>query len=231
MNRRRALTLIGTVGATGLAGCIGEDGTVTASASPAEIPEGSRAGFQATGPEAIKIDRPVEFAGISRDVDITTWSSAYTSSDGQTSLFLVSTPNIKVAGQSLNPLTRLSGADLVARLVDEGLARAGGDMAVKEIEEQEEITVTVLGGERTVQVFSAILETDNTGSVGGIEGAENGEIPIVLYLLSVTHQEDVLLSVGFHPEGVDTGEDIQNLMANIEHPVEAPNANSTSTET
>lgn len=230
MNRRRALTLIGTVGLTGIAGCVGENGKIQAAASPAEIPEGDRAGYEANGPEAIKIDRPIEVGGISRDVDITTWTAAYASPDGQASVFLVSTPDIKVAGQSLNPLARLSGADLIARVVDEGLGRAGGDLSLKEIEQQDEIAVTTLGSERTVQLFSAVLETGNTGSVGGIEGAQSGEIPINLYLLSITHGEDVLLAVGFHPEGVDASEDILSLIEGIEHPVEAPNANATSTD-
>jgi hypothetical protein len=187
-------------------------------------------GYEANGPEAIEINETIEVGGLSRDVNVTTWSSAYASEDEQASMFLFSTPNVEFAGQSLNPLARLSGADLIARIIDEGLGRAGGDMAVKEIEEQEEISLTVLEGDRAVQVFTAVLETGNTGSAGGIEGVESGEIPIQLYLLSITHGDDVLLAVGFHPETVDASDDIQSLMEGIEHPVEASDTNSTSTE-
>ena len=135
-------------------------------------------------------------------------------------MLLFSTPDISVAGFSVNPLARLSGADLIARLVDEGLARTDGDFAVSEVEQEDEVTLSILGEERTVPIFSAVVEAE--GSQGApIEGAENGEIPVRLYLLSTTHQEDVLLAVGFHPEPIDASEDIQSLLEGIEHPVES----------
>jgi len=230
MNRRRALTLIGTVGLTGVAGCTGEDGVIQASASPANIPEGERAGYEADGPEQIRINETIEAGGISRDVDVTTWSSVYASQEDQASVFLASTPNVEFAGQSLNPLARLSGADLIARIVDEGLGRTGRDLSVKDIEQDGEITLTVLGEERTAPVFTAVIESGNGGGPEGVKGVENGELPIRIYLLSITHGEDVLLAVGLHPQAVDASEDIQSLMENIEHPVGTATSNATETQ-
>jgi hypothetical protein len=133
-------------------------------------------------------------------------------------VFLFSTPDISVAGFSVNPLARLSGADLIARLVDEGLARTEGDFAVSDVEQEDEVTLSILGEERPVPIFSAVVEAE--GSEGApIEGTENGEIPVRLYLLSTTHQDDVLLAIGIHPEPVDAGEEIQSLLEGIEHPV------------
>jgi hypothetical protein len=208
MNRRRVLTLVGTVGVTGLAGCLGDEGTFEYTASAAEIPEGSRNGYQAEGPEAIDINETIEAAGISREVNITTWSSTYTSPDNEASLFLFSTPDVTVAGQSLNPLARLSGADLIARVIDEGLARTGGEANIKEIETNGELELMALGDQRTASIFTAVLE------------AEGEELPIRLYLLSITHGEDVVLAVGFHPEEFDASSDLQSLMESIEHPVD-----------
>lgn len=208
MNRRRAVTLMGTVGLTGLAGCLGEEGSFEYTASAAEIPEGSRNGYQAEGPEAIEFEEPIEVAGISRDVHITTWSAGYSSSDGEASLFLLSTPDVTVAGQSLNPLARLSGADLIARAVDEGLARTDGNADVRDIQSDGELELTALGEQRTVSLFTAVL------------AVEGEEIPVRLYLLSITHNEDVVLAVGFHPQGIDASNDIQSLMESIEHPVD-----------
>jgi len=220
MNRRRALTVIGTVGLTGVAGCVGENGDITATAFPAAIPTADQLGYEANGPEELTIDETVEAGGVERDIRVTTYSVAYADPDGESSVFLFSTPDISVAGFSVNPLARLSGADLIARLVDEGLARTDGDFAVSEVEQEDEVTLSILGEERTVPIFSAVVEAE--GSQGApIEGAENGEIPVRLYLLSTTHQEDVLLAVGFHPEPIDASEDIQSLLEGIEHPVES----------
>lgn len=219
MNRRRALTLIGSVGLTGVAGCAGENGEITAAASPAAITTADQVGYEANGPEELTIDETVEAGGVERDINVTTYSAAYANPNGQSSVFLFSTPDISVAGFSANPLARLSGADLIARLVDEGLARTESDFAVSEVEQEDEATLSILGEERTVPIFSAVVEAE--GSDGApIEGAENGEIPVRIYLLSTTHQEDVLLAIGFHPEPVDASEDIQSLLEGIEHPVD-----------
>jgi hypothetical protein len=64
MNRRRALTLTGTVGLTGVAGCMGEDGQITATASPAAIPTADQLGYEANGPEEIRINETVEAGGV-----------------------------------------------------------------------------------------------------------------------------------------------------------------------
>lgn len=218
MNRRRALTLIGTVGLTGVAGCMGEDGRITATASPATIPTADQLGYEANGPEEIRIDETIEAGGLERDVLVTTYSAAYADPNGQNSVFLFSTPDISVAGISVNPLARLSGADLIARLVDEGLARTDGDFAISEIEQEDEATLAILGEERTVPIFSAVVESDGSGGAP-IEGAENGELPVRIYLLSTTHQEDALLAIGLHPEAVDARADIESLLEGIEHPV------------
>jgi hypothetical protein len=219
MDRRRALTLIGTVGLTGVAGCLGEDGEITAAASPAAIPAADQLGYEADGPEELTIDETVEAGGVERDILVKTYSAAYADSDGQSSVFLFSTPDVSVAGISANPLARLSGADLIARLVDEGLARTDGDFAVSEVEEEDEVTLSILDEERTVPIFSAVVEVESSEGAP-IEGAENGEIPVRLYLLSTTHQEDVLLAIGIHPEPIDASEDIESLLEGIEHPVE-----------
>lgn len=228
MNRRRALTVIGTVTVTGLAGCVGgEDGTISGSASAAEIPDGDREGYEADGPEKIALNETIEVSGVSRDVDLQMWSAAYAKTENQTGVFLVSTPDVKVAGVSANPLTRLSGADLITRVADEGLARTDTDLDVKEIEKEEETNIDVLGEERTVSVFSALLDLGESDGSGEIEGSEGGEVPILLYVISMTHEEDVLLSVGFHPEPVEAREEITSMMGAIEHPVEAESDSAT----
>lgn len=214
MDRRRALAVLGTIGIGGVAGCLGEDG-IQGVAKPAVIPDAAAHGYDEDGPEEIKFDETIEVGGIEQDVNIRTYSAAYASSDDESMLFLFSTPDISVAGFSVNPLARLSGADLIARVIDEGLGAADTDGGIRDIESEDEREVTVLGDERAVQVFSAVFEAE-----GAEQAGEDGEIPIKLYVLSVTHQEDVILSVGFHPETVDASDNILSLMEHIEHPAE-----------
>lgn len=222
MDRRRALILVGTVGLTGVAGCVGENGEITATAAPAAIPEEQRQGYEADGPRSMEINETVEVGDVSRDVSVSTWSGTYAVAEEQTGLFLVSTPDVKAAGVSVNPLARLSGTDLIVRIIDEGLGTTGGEMAVEEIEQETELTATVLGEDRTVSVFSAVLDTgsDDSDRDTDIEGTQDGEVPIRLYLLSFSHEDDVLLAVGFHPESVSAGEEITSLLEAIEHPAE-----------
>ena len=231
MHRRRALALIGGVGLAGVAGCLGEDGNFEFAASPAAIPAATEAGYRAEGPTAMGINETVEVAGASRDINVETWSAVYNSPETQSSVFLFSTPDVSVGGVSANPLARLSGVDLIVRVLEEGLGQAQGDAAIEEIEQEDELTLSVLGDDRNVPVFSAVLETGTGGRSGsqqsgaGFDAAQNGQVPIRLYLLSFPHaageNEDVLLSIGLHPQAVDAQASVVSLLESIEHPVEA----------
>ncbi len=233
MNRRQAIAVLGTVGISGLAGCLGEEMEYTA--SPAAIPDATAQGYDEDGPQKIEFNETLEVGGIEQDVHIRTWSAAYADPDSEAIVFLASTPDVSVGGISVNPLARLSGADLVARIIDEGLGAADVEGGITDIELEDERELTVLGDSRTLQEFSAVFEAD------GAEGAnEDGEIPVRLYVLTFTHEDDVILSVGFHPdveeiseemdesgefidgaeaETADTASEIESLIEGIEHPV------------
>jgi len=236
MHRRRVLALVGGLGVASAAGCLGEDGNFEFAAAPAAIPRAAEAGYEAEGPDAMGINETVEVGGVERDVDIETWSVAYNNAERQSSIFLFSTPDVSVAGFSANPLTRLSGADLIVRVLDEGLGQSEGDAAIEELEQEDELTLSVLGDDRTVPVFSAVLDTGSGGGSGGqqsgegFDAAQNGRVPIRLYLLSFPHatddSDDVVLSIGLHPRAVDAEAEVVELLEAIEHPVELPETES-----
>ncbi|WP_253736270.1 DUF6517 family protein [Halohasta salina] len=237
MHRRRVLALLGGIGTVGMAGCLGEDGNFEFTAAPAAIPTAAEAGYEAEGPDAMGINETVEVGGVERDVDIETWSVAYNNPESQSSIFLFSTPDVSFAGVSANPLARLSGADLIVRVLEEGLGQSQGDAAIEELEQEDELTLSVLGEERSAPVFSAVLDTGTDGGAGsqqsggsGFDAAQNGEIPIRLYLLSFTHSagesDDVLLSIGLHPQAVEAEAEMVSQLEAIDHPVEAPESES-----
>ena len=218
MNRRRALAVVGTVGLTGVAGCVGEEGFEYV-AEPAVVPDAESRGYEVDGPEEIEFDETLEMGGVSQDVHIRTWSAAYASPEDEASLYLFSTPDVSIAGISANPLARLSGADLIARVLNEGIGEADADGGIQEIEAEDELELTVLGDTRAVTVFSAVIEMEDGEFPMETDGASgDGEIPIRLYVLSFDHEDDVILSVGLYPELVEAGEEIQSLMESIEHP-------------
>ena len=160
MNRRRALAVIGTVGMGGVAGCLGEEGFEYV-AEPAVVSGAVDRGYEVEGPEQLEFNETIEAGGIEQDVHIRTWSATYASPDDEASLFLFSTPDVSVAGISANPLARLSGADLIARVLNEGLGGADSEGGIQDIEAEDEIELAVLGEPRTVQLFSAVFETDD----------------------------------------------------------------------
>ena len=240
MNRRRALGVVGTVGLTGVAGCLGEEGFEYV-AQKAIIPDAESRGYEVDGPDEIEINETVEAGGISQDVHIRTWSVAYASPEDEASLFLFSTPDVSIAGVSVNPLARLSGADLIARVLNEGLGDDDAEGGIQDIEAEDELELTVLGETREVAVFSAVFDAgDGELPTDAQAAGGDGEIPIKLYVLSFAHEDDVILSVGLHPdtaelleemgddelaegaqsEDDETAAEIQELMEDIEHPAE-----------
>jgi len=220
MNRRRALAVLGAVGMGGVAGCLGDDG-IEGVAEPARIPDATAMGYDEDGPEEMAFNETIEVGGIEQDVNVRTYSAGYTSSDDETTVFLFSTPDISIAGISVNPLARLSGADLIARVIDEGLGSADSDGGVRDIESEDELDVRVLGEDRTVQVFSAVFEGEDADrTVQADELDADDEIPIKLYVLSFAHEDDVILAVGLYPEPAEAGDDVQALFEAIEHPAE-----------
>lgn len=218
MNRRRALSVLGTVGLTGVAGCLGDEGFEYV-AEQAVVPDAESRGYEVDGPEDIEFEETLEIGGVSQDIHLRTWSVAYASPEDEASLYVFSTPDVSVAGISANPLARLSGADLIVRVLNEGIGEADADGGIQDIEAEDELELTVLGETREITVFSAVFKMEDGELPMESEAASgDGEIPVRLYVLSFSHEDDVILSVGLYPELVDASGEIQSLMESIEHP-------------
>ncbi|TQQ83397.1 hypothetical protein EGH24_00970 [Halonotius terrestris] len=234
MYRREVLTAAGAVGLVGLAGCSGLTGDLDYTAAPATLDSSvaNDAGYETEGPEAIEITEQFELGGETREVAITTWTTGYESETGP--FIVLSTPNVTVAGQSVNPLARLSGSELISRLLQE----AGGEDAISEIEPAGETAVTVFDQSATIEEFTGVLQTSgdiemaggsdgSDGSATGDGAATGGEIPIRLYLTSIIHEygdgnSDVVFTLGIHPQDAMDSETIYSLVESLQHPVDPP---------
>ncbi len=88
-----------------VAGCAGgEDGSYEFDASPARIPSGaaSEAGYEGEAPESFTIEQEFEAAGVNARVSATTWVAGYENRNNGSALFVASTPDASVGGQSIH---------------------------------------------------------------------------------------------------------------------------------
>jgi len=199
--QRRAL--VGLVAVVLLAGCTG--GALSFSASPATVEADALAAADYAGgpPEQVTVNESVEVGGASRQVTATTWTATYDANGTPASLVVASTPDATVAGQSVNPLARLSGRELLERLAQEVDNAGGVDLQDLEVVEREEREV--LGTRTEVTTFATTAST------------EQGDVPVRIHLASVSHEGDVVVLVGVDPEEVDERSTQLELMAAANH--------------
>jgi len=183
------------------AGCTGSGFAFDASPASVDGDALASAGYDGEPPEKTVVNETVAVGGVEADVTATTWTAGYTHEEQPSSLIVVSTPDAQVAGQSVNPLARLSNEELIERAV----AQADGEAEVRNVSVEATANRTVLGTETEVVTYSAVVEN------------EQGELPVRLHVASVTHEDDVVLAVGLHPETVDERATLLELMGNIEH--------------
>ncbi|MFB6234403.1 MAG: DUF6517 family protein [Halopenitus sp.] len=186
-----------------LAGCIG--GALSFSASPATVDEAALEAANYTGqdPEPVTINETVEVAGVSRQVTATTWTTSYMSNETPATLIVASTPDATIAGQSVNPITRLTGKELLQRVAKEVGNTDGVNFEDIEVVQRE--NRKILGKQTEVTTFATTASTDR------------GEVPIRIHLASVSHQGDVVVLVGVHPKKVDERSTQLKLMEAVEH--------------
>ncbi|WP_123621289.1 DUF6517 family protein [Halorubrum sp. CSM-61] len=224
MHRRGLLAAIAastSVAVAGCAGAQGENGSYEFDAEPASVPSSaaSEAGYEGEEPESFTIEQEFDVAGVNAQVSATTWAAGYENSDNGSALFVASTPDASVGGQSVNPLVRADDTELIRRLLEQvdqqGVGGDGTDIEASEIEDRGSETRTILGEE----VEISILETTVDAEVDAGDG-QNGEVedvPVYLYVGTVQHEEDVIALVGVHPTAVDASEPLFSLMEQVEH--------------
>ena len=235
MNRRRFLAAAAASTAFATAGCIGgvggEDGVYAFDADPATVPAATLAdaGYEGDDPEPFEIETEFTEFGIDATVSVTTWTTVYANPDRGASLFVTSTPDATVLGQSVNPLVRADNAEVIRRLLE----RVGDDADVDEeqLEQRDSETRHILGESVEVNTFETTLDVDLDGvdpddvdveEVGSEDvdpdefDAEDG-MPVLIHIATVGHGDDVVALVGIHPTAVDERETHLSLMEKTEH--------------
>lgn len=186
-----------------LSGCLGSSFTYVAEPATIESNDLSAAGYDDADPEAMAFEEEFTIAGQDIDVDVTTWAVTYERSLAEGQVSVISTPDASVLGQSVNPLARLSGAELLSRLLEE--TPSGDDSDFSEPEEVAVEERTILGQETTVRSYESIMDTDA------------GEVPVMFHLATVQHGDDVILLLGVHPQEINEREPQLDLMESVTH--------------
>lgn len=202
------LVVVGVLVVT--SGCAGP--LVEVGASPATIPDNALAPteYRHQNTTEVPITYPLGMGGLSQAVTVRTWLSAYapeTMADSPAFLVVVSSPDVEVAGASLNPLTQLSNRELT-RFVLERVAEAknlGGVSGASGLEEVGVQSVTVLGS------------TADLVSYAGVAEVEGETVSVVINVVSVHHGSDVIVAMGVHQADESETRTQAALVRAIEH--------------
>ncbi|MFB6081775.1 MAG: DUF6517 family protein [Halanaeroarchaeum sp.] len=174
-----------------LSGCsalLGEDLTFAASKATIDDDALSEAGYETVSVESRSLNRTVSVAGQERTVRLTNWVATYDRDFGGDAgtpgtVVVLATPEVSIAGQSLNPVGQLSSTDLVDTLLEQYGPIGETTPAGTE-------SMTVLGTETTVSSYRTTIDV------------EQRETPVLVHVTTVQDEGDYVVLLSVHPATV-----------------------------
>jgi hypothetical protein len=216
VSRRRLLAGSAAAASAALAGCgfiLGNEPLrLEAQAARVQPSVAQNGGYDHDGTTDQTIERTVEAAGQSREIVVTNRVAKYSKAvdlgpigEVRAAFFTaLSTPQVSILGETLNPVAHLSTEDLVRQL-QERFEDVGS------LEPAGESPVTVLG-----------TETTQTRFAGEMQIAAGERIDVFLHLSEpVEHEGDLLIGLGGYPQQLPAEEPtLIALMEGLEHPAD-----------
>jgi len=209
-----ALAVVGLLVTTGCVGLVLGNG-LEMDSEPAGVSDEalSETGFEFVEHRTLWLNETVQVAGQQRDINASNHAMIYNRTtslerfDRDTGGFVViSTPDVSIGGESVNPAARMSNRELVERFQGDLESEVGQLGNLTKVSER---TEPVLGYAATVSVF----ETTTT-----IDGQD---VTLYVHATTVKHEGDVVVAIGVHPEALaQQAPEIHRLMRGIEHPVD-----------
>ncbi|WP_248515850.1 DUF6517 family protein [Salinarchaeum laminariae] len=165
----------------------------------------------------VHLNETVDVLGQERHINTTNHAVIYNRTsnleqfDRDTGGFVViSTPDVSIGGQSVNPAARMSNRELVDQFQGELESQIG---QIGELREVSQRTEPMLGYAANVTVF----ETET------MIGDRN--VTLYVHVTKVKHEGDLIAAIGVHPEALQQqSPEISRMIRNVEHPVSAPGA-------
>ena len=193
-------------------GCVGfltGEESLSFDAEPVEVTDDARsaAGYEAVRVEPMERNRSFTVAGQTRNVTVTNHVAAYQravdlgplGTEPFARVTVLATPQVEIAGRTLNPVGELSDRELATRLQSQY-------DSIEDVRFAGNRSVEILGADRTVSRFDA------TTTVAG------AEVDLVLHVTKFRHGEDFIVGIGVHPARLD-GERarVETMLQGIEH--------------
>jgi len=212
VSHRRVLANVAVVALLLTAGCIGfltGEEALAFDADPVRVADDARAeaGYEEVRVESMAVNRSFTVAGETRNVSVTNHVAAYQravdlgplGSEPFARFTVLSTPEVEIAGRTLNPVGGLSDRELATRLQSQY-------DSIENVRFAGNRTVEVLGEGRTVSRFDA------TTTVAGTE------VDLALHVAKFRHGEDFVVAIGVYPARLD-GERarIETMLRGVEH--------------
>jgi hypothetical protein len=212
VSHRRALANVAVVALLLTAGCIGfltGEEALAFDADPVRVADDARAeaGYEEVRVESMAVNRSFTVAGETRNVSVTNHVAAYQravdlgplGSEPFARFTVLSTPEVEIAGRTLNPVGGLSDRELATRLQSQY-------DSIENVRFAGNRTVEVLGEGRTVSRFDA------TTTVAGTE------VDLALHVAKFRHGEDFVVAIGVYPARLD-GERarVETMLRGVEH--------------
>lgn len=213
-----ALALLTLLAIGGCVGLVLGDG-VEMDGEPAGVSDDALAesDYQFAEYRTLYLNETIDVAGQERHVNATNHAMVYNRTtnldqfDQDTGGFVVlSTPDVSIGGQSVNPAARMSNGELVEQFQGDLESEVG---ELGELRKVSERTEPVLGYASTVSTFETTTTVDGR------------EVTLYVHVTKVKHENDLVAAIGVHPEALQQqAPEIHALMRGIEHPIDAPDA-------
>lgn len=179
-----------------LSGCSGT--LVEYTASPAAIPDAALESQEYVhgNTTMVPLTYRLGAAGVSRNITAETWVAGYsrTTTDNDTAaVILYSSPNVELAGTSVNPLRQLANRELIQFGIDRvtDLRGFGGIENVSDLRETGTRNVTMLGTQTQLVSYTGTAEVDGR------------RVAVVANLAMVEHGGDIVVALGIHEATLD----------------------------
>lgn len=193
-------------------GCVGVltgERALAFEADPVGVAEDTReeAGYETLRVERMTVNRSFTVVGETRTVSVTNHVAAYgravelgpLSTAPYARVTVLATPQVELAGRTLNPVGELSNRELVTRLQSQY-------ESIEDVSHAGNRTVEILGEDRTVSRFDA------TTTVAGVE------LDLLLHVTKFRHGGDFVVAVGVHPARLDGEDDrVRTMFRDVEH--------------
>ena len=207
---REPIPLLSVVLVVALAGCLGTLASADAGAASIPTTAYEREGYVAGNETSVPLRFPVGVAGVGGEVAVTSHVAGYsrtTEANDTAALLVLTTPNARVGGVSVNPLRGATDPTLVRTGLEfVSRARTAGNVEnVTDLRELDSGEVELLGETTTLTTYAGVVDT------------EAGSADVRVHVAVTEYEEDVVLALSVHPASMDEHAAVGRMLAAAEH--------------